>query len=64
MKLTNCKIVGRFTRPDGSQVNVHKGRYVGRSTDHLFWLYRNKRQFINENEFRRSWKLVSTLEVK
>lgn len=52
MKLTNIKNLGRYKNPStGRYVNVKKGKRVGRSTDHYFYLYKGKRQFINDSDF-------------
>jgi len=57
MKLTNIRPLGRFVNPEtGRPVNVKKGRRVGRSVDIRFYLYRGKRQIINDAEFYRDWK--------
>ena len=58
MRLTNCRLLGRYTRPDGNAVNVHKGVRVGRGTDILYYLHRNKRKVISEAEFYGVWKRV------
>ena len=52
MKLTNIRKVGRFKNlKTGQEYNVHKGQRVGRSTTHYFYLYRNKRVLIQDNEY-------------
>ena len=52
MKLKNIRPVGRYLNNEtGKTYNVKKGRRVGRSTDHYFYLYRNKRQYINDADF-------------
>ena len=56
MRLTNCRIVGRYAMPDGRIVNVHKGHRIERGTDILYWLYRGKRILISDAEFSESWK--------
>lgn len=52
MKLSNLRIIGRYTNPEtGRPVNVHKGRRMGYGTDHYFYLLRGRRVFIGDNEF-------------
>ncbi len=59
--LTNVRKLGRYTNPNtGSDVNVHKGRVAGRSTDVLFWLKSGVRQFVSDREFYGDWKTVTT----
>jgi len=57
IKMTNIRKVGRFINPDTNRpVNVHKGRRVGRSTDHYFWILRGTRQIISQDEYFKKWK--------
>lgn len=56
--LSNIRPLGRYKRPDGSEVNVHKGRNRARGTDHLFFLRRNHREYIPDAEFYQQWKKV------
>ncbi len=57
MKLTRIRLIGRFTNPEtGRKVNVHKGNRKGYGTDHLFYLYRQKRVFINDADFYGKWQ--------
>ena len=62
MKLTNVRILGRYTSVQEGKnltVNVHKGRRSQRGTDHLFFLRSGKRVFIPDSEFYSStWKKV------
>ena len=59
MTLSNIRPLGRYKRPDCSEVNVHKGHNRQRGTDHLFFLRRNHREFITDAEFYHEWKKVS-----
>lgn len=52
MKLKNIKDRGRYSFPDGRQVNVKQGRNMQRGTDSLFYIYRGKRIFISDLEFK------------
>lgn len=59
MRLTRIRLIGRYINPEtGRPVNVHKGSRVGRSTDHLFYLFRQARVFINDSDFYSKWKKV------
>lgn len=52
MKLTNIRNLGRYKNIEtGKCYNFKKGTRVGRGTDVIFYLYRNSRQVISENEF-------------
>lgn len=52
MKLTNIRNLGRYKNTEtGKYYNIKKGTRVGRGTDVIFYLYRNSRQIIPENEF-------------
>ena len=52
MKLTGIRKIGRFINKDtGAEYNVHKGRRVGRSTDHYFYYHRSRRVFISDRDF-------------
>jgi hypothetical protein len=57
MKLTRCRILGRYINPDtGRPVNVHRGTRASRGDDWYFYLYMGKRHFIPEGDFRSNWK--------
>lgn len=52
MRLTYIINLGRYKNQDtGKEYNIKKGKNPLRGTDHIFYLYRNKRQFINDAEF-------------
>jgi hypothetical protein len=52
MKLSNIKLLGRYINPETNRaVNVHIGKRVNRSTDHLFYYFRQKRVFISMADF-------------
>jgi hypothetical protein len=52
MKLSNIRNIGRYQHKEtGKSYNIKKGTRVGRSTDHIFYLYRNQRQYINDSDF-------------
>lgn len=52
MKLTNIRLVGRFLNTITNQkYNVKKGRRVGRSTDHYFYLQSGTRIYINDTDY-------------
>ena len=52
MRLRNIRPLGRYENNEtGKAYNVKTGRRVGRSTDHIFYLYRQKRQYINDADF-------------
>lgn len=52
MKLSNIKHVGRYVNTETKQVmNVKQGRNMPMGTDHLFYLYRNKRVFVSQADF-------------
>ncbi len=51
MKLTGIRRIGRYKSPSGGEVNVYRGRRVGRSVDILYYLYRGKRNYISDVEF-------------
>jgi hypothetical protein len=52
MKLSNIRSVGRYKNvATDKEVNVKQGRNLQRGTDHLFYLYRGKRQFISDRDF-------------
>lgn len=51
-RLTNIRELGRFrNKQTGAEYNVKKGRNMQRGTDLIFYLYRNKRQFISDADF-------------
>ena len=57
MKLTNLRKVGRFRNKDtGKEVNIHKGRVVGRSCDVYYYLYRNSRIYVAIAELYSEWE--------
>lgn len=59
MKLTRIRFLGRFINPaTGAPVNVRKGKRVSGIGDVRFYLYRQKRVLIPENEFFSKWKLT------
>ena len=61
MKLTRIRGVGRYVNPEtGRAVNVRKGRRVGRSTDHLFFIRSGQRVFIEDADFYHNWKVESS----
>ncbi len=44
--------IGRYKDTEtGKQYNIKKGKRVNRGTDHIFYYYRGKRVFINDNIF-------------
>ncbi len=52
MKLRNVRPVGRYKNTQtGKEYNIKQGTRVGRSTDHYFYLYMGKRQFLSDAEF-------------
>ena len=52
MKLTNIRDLGRYkNKVNSKEYNIKIGKQVGRSTDHIFYLYRNKRQHISDKDF-------------
>jgi hypothetical protein len=50
MKLTNIINWGRFRLADGREVNVKRGRRLGRGTDVYFYLSRMQRVFLSDAE--------------
>lgn len=51
-RLTNIRPMGRFkNETTGQTYNVKKGRDPKRGTDHYFYLYRGKRQYIDDAEY-------------
>lgn len=55
MKLRDIYLLGRYRTPDGRLVNVRKGREVDGGWDVLFYLFRQHRVIIGENDFYREW---------
>lgn len=52
MKLSNIRKMGRFKNTEtGQTYNIHKGRYMTRGTDVLFYLYKGKRIFISDYDY-------------
>jgi len=52
MKLSNIRSLGRYRNKTTQQeINVKKSYNKQRGTDHIFYLYRNKRIFINDADF-------------
>lgn len=52
MKLTLIRNLGRYKNNEtGKEYNIKKGKRTDRCTDHIFYLYRNQRQFINDADF-------------
>lgn len=61
IKLTNVRALGRYKAPGKDKpVNVYTGRRAERGTDHKFYLYRSKRQFISDAEWSQ-WTKVGEL---
>ena len=61
MKLLNIVSLGRYKNKDGKEYNIKKGRNAeGRSTDHIFYLYRNKRQLIGDKDFYDNYTKIKT----
>lgn len=59
MKLTNRRLLGRYTNPETNKpVNVHKARDVRRGIDWHFFVRSGKRVFIMEADFYAKWKRV------
>lgn len=57
IRLSNIRHVGRYLNPNtGTYVNVKKGTNKQRGTDHYFYLYMNKRQYIGDADFFNNWK--------
>ncbi len=53
MKLTNLKIIGRYTDTrTGKSYNIKEGRNTERSTHHLFYTISGKRVYISDYEFK------------
>lgn len=60
MKLTNCRLIGRYLNPETNRpVNVHKGRWMTRGVDILYYLYRGKRVCISSGDFYNKWEKVN-----
>jgi hypothetical protein len=58
-KLSNIRDLGRYRNTEtGKECNVKKGRNMQRGTDLIFYLYRNKRQFISDRDFYSIYKRV------
>lgn len=59
MKLSNIRDYGRYINPETNRpVNVKKGRNPQRGTDHLFYLYRQQRQYISDVDFYDNWAKI------
>lgn len=57
MKLTNLRKVGRFrNKSTNKEVNIHKGKKPGYSTDTYFYLYMGKRIYISCQELSAEWE--------
>ena len=58
-RLSNIINLGRYKNTEtGSEYNIKKGSNKQRGTDLLFYLYRNKRQFISDRDFYHIYKKV------
>lgn len=56
MKLSNIIDIGRYKNPEtGTFVNVKRGRYVGRSVDITFYIFKGKQQLISDLDFYDNW---------
>ena len=52
MKLRNVRPLGRYKNTEtNKEYNIKKGQRVQRSTDHIFYLYRGSRVFIEDKDF-------------
>ena len=52
MKLSNIKPLGRYKNIEtGKEYNFKRGTNKQRGTDHIFYLYMGKRQFVSEKDF-------------
>lgn len=52
MKLRNIRSLGRYKNVEtGKEYNVKKGTKVGRSTDHVYYLYRGSKILIEDCDF-------------
>ena len=59
IRLTRIQKLGRYINPETQRaVNVHTGRYVGRSVDLIFYIRSGVRVFISDREFYNEWKLA------
>lgn len=59
MKLRNIRAIGRYkNKKSGEEYNIKKGTKVSRSTDHIFYLYRNQRQFISDKVFYSNYEKI------
>lgn len=59
MKLTNIINYGRFRLADGREVNVKRGRRVGRGTDVYFYLARMQRVLLSDAEVSSATEIFS-----
>jgi len=60
MKLTNIRPVGRFRNEKTKQeVNIHRGRQVGRSVDVSYFLQSGRRVLVSEADlYGGDWKRI------
>lgn len=60
IRLSNIISLGRYRNNEtGKEYNIKKGKNLQRGTDHIFFLYRNKRHFINDADFYGNYTKVS-----
>lgn len=61
-KLTNIRQLGRFKCIETNrEYNIKKGRNAQRGTDHLYYLYKGKRMFINDSDFYHNYEQVEEI---
>lgn len=52
MKLSNIRLMGRYINPETNRaVNIYIGRRVGKSTELLFYYFRQKRIWVSMGSF-------------
>lgn len=58
-RLSNIRELGRYRNTvTGKEYNIKKGRNKERKTDLIFYLYRNKREFISDLDFYSNYEKV------
>jgi hypothetical protein len=59
-KLRNIQNLGRYRHKEtGQEVNMKSGIIVGRTSKMYYYLYRNVRQIVPENEYFDNWKKIT-----
>ncbi|BBI90468.1 hypothetical protein HYO65_gp076 [Tenacibaculum phage PTm1] len=60
MKLSYIINLGRYENKEtGKAYNIKKGKNKLRGTDHIFYLYRGSRIFINDSDFYTNYKKLN-----